>query len=67
MKINKHITLTFAEADVKEIIREYLKTQGYLVDTEDIQLNIGRRTEGYGYGEHDVFYFEECRVEVKED
>lgn len=67
MKINKRITLTIDEADVKEIIREYLKTQGYRIDTDDIQLNIGCRTEGYGYEEHDVFYFKECRVEVKED
>lgn len=67
MKINKRVTLTFAEADVKEIVREYLKSQGYWVDIEDIVLDIGIRYEGFGPMEHQVPCFKECRVEVKED
>ena len=67
MKINKRVTLTFAEADVKGIICEYLLSQGYTVNIEDIVLDIGTRYEGYGPMEHLVPCFKECRVEIKED
>ena len=67
MKINKRVTLTFKEEDVKGIICEYLKSQGYTVNIEDIVLDIGTTTAGYGPMEHQVTRFKECRVEVKED
>ena len=68
MKINKHVTLTFKEADVKGIICEYLKSQGYTVNVEDVVLDIGTRYEYCGpMDEHQVPYFKECRVEIKED
>ena len=64
MELSRYITIHFSEDDVKRIILQHLNSYGYYPDIEDIELNVGRRTEGYGMAEHDVLYFEGCDVEI---
>ena len=57
MEIKKNITINLSENDVKEIITDYLKREGYDVTVNDVTLSIGSRCEGYGDAEHEVNYF----------
>ena len=65
MIVNKTITITLAENDVKVIIAQYLNHEGYKVKPEDVKLEVGNRWEGYGTAEHQVPYFKECSVVLK--
>ena len=47
MEIKKNITINLSENDVKEIITDYLKREGYDVTVNDVTLSIGSRCEGY--------------------
>ena len=67
MDINKKITITLSENDVKEIVAEYLTSNGYRVDSDDVSLNVIRTTVGYGMAEHEVVRFKDCTAVVKGD
>lgn len=67
MNIEKKITITLSEKDVKEIVSAYLKKEGYDVPVQNVALVIGTRWEGYGMDEHQVAYFKECTAVVKEE
>ena len=58
MEIERNITVKLSENDVKEIIVNYLKNEGYITETDDITLVVGSRLEGYGMGEYQVNYFD---------
>lgn len=58
MNIKKNITIHLSEGDVKEIIADYLKKEGYSVEAEDVRLTVG-----YSMNEH---YFKEASVCCKE-
>ena len=66
MEIKKNITINLSENDVKEIIADYLKREGYDVTVNDVTLSIGSRCEGYGDAEHEVVYFKGAYVNCKE-
>lgn len=66
MEIKKNITIELSENDVKEIIADYLKREGYAVTVNDVSLSAGSRIEGYGIGEHEVNYFKAAYVKCKE-
>lgn len=66
MEIKKNITIDLSENDVKEIIADYLKREGYKVTTEDVNLSIGSKTKGYGMGEYEEYYFKAAYVKCKE-
>ena len=66
MEIKKNITINLSENDVKEIITDYLKREGYDVTVNDIALSIGSRCEGYGTAEHEVHYFKGAYVNCQE-
>lgn len=66
MEIKKNITINLSENDVKEIITDYLKREGYDVTVNDVTLSIGSRCEGYGDAEHEVVYFKVAYVNCKE-
>lgn len=65
MKINKKLTISLSENDVKAIIADYLSKEGYNVSDNDVQLSVGTQWVGYGMDEHTEPYFRECVVEVK--
>ena len=65
MDIEKKITITLTENDVKEIVAEYLTKKGYRVTPENVKLNVSNKWEGYGMSEHQVPYFKECTAVVK--
>ncbi len=66
MEIKKNITINLSEDDVKQVIADYLKREGYDVTTNDVSLSVGSRIEGYGMGEYSVEYFKGAYVNCKE-
>ena len=65
MNIDKKITITLSEEDVKKVIAQYLHQQGYLVKPEDVTIHVGTDWVGYGMDEHQVTRFEKCTAVVK--
>ena len=66
MEIKKNITIELSENDVKEIITDYLKREGYAVTVDDVNLSVASRLEGYGLCEHEVNYFKAAYVKYEE-
>ena len=66
MNIKKNITINLTEADIKEIIADYLKKEGYSVEVDDISINVGMRTVGFYTDEHSEPYFRGIDVKCKE-
>lgn len=66
MNIAKTVTLSFNEAELKSLIAEKLKDEGYNVSEKDVEFHVGIRCEGYGFGEENVPYFKKCMVTYKE-
>lgn len=66
MEIKKNITVELNENDVKKIIVDYLKRDGYEVSENNVTLSVGTRLEGYGMAEHQVTYFKGAYVKCKE-
>lgn len=65
MNIQKKITVSLSESDVKEIVAEYLTKAGYKVIPSDVTISVGNKWVGYGKDEHQVPYFKECTAVVK--
>ena len=66
MEIKKNITINLSEDDVKQVIADYLKREGYDVTVNDVSLSVGSRIEGYGTAEHEVNYFKGAYINCKE-
>lgn len=66
MEIKKNIVINLSEDDVKEIIADYLKREGYNVTVNDVDLSIGSRYEGFAEAEHEVSYFKGACINCKE-
>lgn len=62
MNIEKKITISLSEDDIKNLVADYLVKEGYKVTSENVKLSVKTRWEGYGMAEHQVPYFEECTV-----
>lgn len=60
MNIEKKITISLSEDDVKNIVADYLVKEGYKVTSEDVKLSVEIKWVGYGIGEHQVACFKEC-------
>ena len=65
MDINKKITITLSEDDVKEIIAGYLASRGYRVVPESVKLVVENKWVGYGMSEYPKPYFKECTATMK--
>lgn len=65
MNVNKTITITLAENDVKVIVAQYLNHEGYKVKPEDVMLEVGTTWVGYGMAEHQETRFKGCSVVLK--
>lgn len=66
MEIKKNITIELSENDVKEIIASYLKNEGYIITSDNVNLSVGLRTKGFGMGEYEETYFKAAYVKCKE-
>lgn len=67
MNIEKKVTITLSETDVKDIIAAYLLCQGYQVSPDNVELVVSNKWVGYGRDEHQVPYFKECTAKVTGD
>lgn len=65
MTVEKKITISLAEKDVKEIVVDYLAKEGYKVNLADVALVVENRWTGYGRDERQVPYFKECTAVVR--
>ena len=65
MNIEKKITITLSEIDVKGIVADYLKKEGFKVSPNDVTLSVGIDWVGYGMDERQVAHFKECTAVVK--
>ena len=66
MKISKTVEITFNEKELKSLIAEKLRSEGYNASENDVNFHVGMRCEGYGPGEHNTPYFRDCTVSYKE-
>ena len=67
MNIKTSIKIELSADDVKEIIINYLKNEGYDFSVDDVVFSVGTRYEGYGMSEHPVNYFDGVYVKRKEN
>lgn len=66
LKITKNIRIELTELQVKEIIADYLKRDGYKVASCDVELSIKTKTEGLYTAEHTVPYFHAAYIKCQE-
>ena len=64
MDILERMTITLREADVKEIIAEWLTEKGYPTEASNVTLNVGLEYRGYGPSEQEVCVFKDCTAKV---
>ena len=67
MKVNRNITIELSENELKKLVVEHLKKEGYDVKVENINFSVGSKIEGDDYlSEHQVLYFKGCTVSYQE-
>jgi len=68
MEIKKNLTIKLTEEDVKNIIADHLKKNGYKVSTDDVKLLVNKKwTDDYDERyQNEVLYFESCVVNLVE-
>lgn len=67
MNIKSTITIELSADDIKEIIINYLKSEGYDFSVDDVNFNIKTRYEEYGMIEFPVEYLDGAYVKRKEN
>lgn len=65
MKIEKNFTATLSENDVKEIIADHFKKEGYNVTSNDVSISVGKELRGYGMCEYETVCFRSASVKIK--
>lgn len=67
MDIKKNLTINLNEEDVKNIIADYLKKEGYNVSVNDVKLLVNKKwTEDYDERyQNEILYFEGCSVKCE--
>lgn len=65
MNIIKKLTISLSEQEVKEIVADYVVSQGFKVTTDDVKLVVTNEWHGYGLGEYQAPRFKECTVSVR--
>lgn len=68
MEIKKNLTINLTEEDVKNIIADHFKKEGYKVSTEDVKLLVNKKyTEDYDERyQNEILYFSGCNVNCAE-
>ena len=51
-----------SKEDLKELIKEQIKNEGFVVDKENISFDITSVWRGYGQDEHEVTEFAGCTI-----
>ena len=67
MDIKKHIIINLSEKDLKEIILEFVKKQGYETDIDNIKFDLGTVWKGYGLDEHKETVFKGCTIKCNQE
>ena len=65
-RIEKNITINLTPDELKELIAEKCREQGYTtVEAKDVTFDVGMELQGYGQGEHNEVVFRGCRISSK--
>lgn len=62
MKIKKNVTMNFTPTALKQIILDYLKKDGYIVKTSDINFHVDTEYRGDDMTGREVIIFKGCSV-----
>ena len=62
MKIIKNVTVELSEKDLKQIIAEHMKNEGFDALPENVSFNVGTRLTGCYRDEHEETYLKGCTV-----
>ena len=64
MEIKKNLTINLTEEDVKNIIADHLKKEGYKVSINDVKLLVNKKwTDDYDERfQNEILYFDGCSV-----
>lgn len=64
MEIKKNLTINLTEEDVKNIIADHLKKEGYKVSVNDVKLLVNKKwTDDYDERfQNEILYFDGCSV-----
>lgn len=64
LDITRSLTITLSPDEIKSIILDKLKAEGYSVSDTNISFDVKTQLEGYGMGEHEVTRFRGATVKV---
>ena len=62
MNIKQSIKIELSESDLKEIVLEFVKKEGFRADLKDISFNVGYEWKGYGLGEYSKTVLKGCTI-----
>ena len=66
MKIGNNITITLTPTEIKELIAEKCREQGYTtVEAKDVSFDVGTELRGYGMAEHEEVVVRGCTIHSK--
>lgn len=64
MKVERTVKVELTADELKQIVAEYLRKDGFDAEKEDVTFNVGRHSEGFGMMEHEVIKFTGCTVKA---
>lgn len=62
MDIKQCIKIELTESDLKKIVLEFVKKEGYRVNLNDINFDVGTVWHGYGMGEFEETVLKGCTI-----
>ena len=65
MEVVRTVTVNISPDELEDIVKEYLKREGFEPNDAKIDFKVSSHIEGYGYGEHEVKTFDGCNVVCK--
>lgn len=67
MDFKKYITLKISSEEMKKIIVDYLKREGYCTKSDDVKFLLDKKYEGHYPYESLVYRFVGCEINIVED
>lgn len=62
MKVERTMTISLSAEEISKIIKQSLEKEGFDFTEKDVNFEIGKESQGYGMGEHDVTVLKGCSI-----
>lgn len=62
MKVERIMTISLSAEEIAKIIKQSLEKEGFDFTEKDVKFEIGKESQGYGMGEHDVTVLKGCSI-----